>query len=289
MTDEQSASLWHRMWPFALLCVLASVFWLLLDRYPEINFTLGSDAAACGLLAILSLALMLFSRGLAITPSQALRGAIAGALVLAGPAVGTFLHASTLDPGSLAIALCLTPVVVGVAEGVTSDIGLSNEALWPGLAAAVGLLLVLPSPSIADWHNDAAMVLAPILTGIGCVLLRRNAASAIASATAGFAGAAIVFAIGAGAGAAMQHARPQVSVTAVAIDAALSLLALTALSRLAAEQYAARYALVPLLILVQGPLMLHSLVTWRSVVCAALLLAAAIKLLRSNSLEKVTS
>jgi hypothetical protein len=289
MAGQQSTSLWHRMWPFALLCVLASMFWLLLDRYPEINFTLGSDAAACGLLASLALALILFSQRPAITPSQALRDAIAGALVLAGPAVGTFVHASTLDPGSLAIALCLTPVVVGVAEGVTNDIGLSNEALWPGLAAAVGLLLVLPSPSIADWRNDAAMVLAPILTGIGCVLLRRNAVSASARATAAFAGAAMVFAIGTGAGAAMQRARPHVSMAAVAIDATLSLLALTALSRLAAQQYAARYALVPLLILLQGPLLLHSLVTWRSVVCAVLLLAAAVKLLRSNSLEKVTS
>jgi len=292
MTDEQSASLWHRMWPFALLCVLASVFWLLLDRYPEINFTLGSDAAACGLLAILSLALMLFSRGPAITPSQALRGAIAGALILAGPTVGTFLHASTLDPGSLAIALCLTPVVVGVAEAVTSDVGLSNDALWPGLAAAGGLLLVLPSPYLGDWRNDAAMILAPVVTGIGCVLFRRGAAPALPRATAGFAGAAAVFALAAGIEAAVLHVRPQVSLAATAIDAILSLLTLFALGRLTAGQYAARYVLVPLLLLLQGPLLLHALlplITWRNAVCAVLLLAAAIKLLRSNSLEKVTS
>ena len=289
METRQDRSLWHRIWPFALLCGLASLFWLLLDRYPDINFTLASDSVACASLAIPAIAYMLVMRRPAITPSLALRGAFAGALVIAGPAVGTFLHASTLDPGSLAIALCLTPVVVGVVETVTTNIELSNEALWPGLAAAVGLLLVLPSPSIADWRNDASMVLAPILTGIGCVLFRRNVASAIARATAGFVGAAIVFAIGAGVGAAVQHARPQISLAAATVDTVLNLLALTALSRLAAPQYVSRYALVPLLILLQGPLLLHSLVTWRSVACAALLLTATIKLLRSNPFEKVTS
>ena len=292
MTSKQSTMLWRRMWPFALLCVLASMFWLLLDRYPEIDFTLASDAAACGFLAILALVAVLLLRRTVISRSQAMQSAIAGALVLAGPAAGSFLHASTLNPSSLAIALCLTPVVVGVAEAVTSDVGLSNDALWPGLAAAAGLLLVLPSPYLGDWRSDAAMVLAPILTGIGCVLFQRGAAPAILRATAGFAGAAMVFALGAGIEAAVLHVRPQVSLAATAIDAALSLLTLTALSRITARQYAARYVLVPLLLLLQGPLLLHTLIpliTWRNAVCAALLLAAAIKLLRSNALEKVIS
>ena len=292
MADKQNASSWHRMWPFALLCVLASMFWLLLDRYPEIHVTLCSDAAACGCFAILGLIAMLLSRRAAISSSQAIQNAIAGVLVLAGPTAGSFLHASSLNPSSLAIALCLTPVVVSVAESVTSDTGLSNDALWPGLAAAAGLLLVLPSPFLGDWRNDAAMVLAPVLTGIGCVLFRRDSAPVIQRATAGFAGAAIVFALAAGIDAAVLHTRPEVSLAATAIDAVLSLLALFALGRLAARQYAARYVLVPLLLLLQGPLLLHTLiplVTWRNAVCAVLLLSAAIKLLRSNSVEKVTS
>jgi hypothetical protein len=292
MTSKQSTLLWRRMWPFALLCVLASMFWLLLDRYPEIDFTLASDAAACGFLAVVALVAVLLSRRMAISPSQALQSAIAGALVLAGPTAGSFLHASTLNPSSLAIALCLTPVVVGVAEAVTSDVGLSNDALWPGLAAAAGLLLVLPSPYLGDWRSDAAMVLAPILTGIGCVFFRRGAAPALSRTTAGFAGAAMLFMLAAGIEATALHTRPQISFAATAIDAILSLLTLFALGRITAGQYTARYLLVPFLLLLQGPLLLHTLlplITWRNAVCAALLLAAAIKLLRSNSLEKVTS
>jgi len=292
MTSKQSTLLWRRMWPFALLCVLASVFWLMLDRYSEIDFTLASDAAACGFLAILALVAVLLLRRTVISRSQAMQSAIAGALVLAGPTAGSFLHASTLNPSSLAIALCLTPVVVGVAEAVTSEVGLSNDALWPGLAAAAGLLLVLPSPYLGDWRNDVAMVLAPILTGIGCVLFRRGQTPAITRETAGFAGAAAVFALATGIEAAALHTHPQISLAAMAIDAILSLLTLFALSRITAGQYAARYVLVPLLLLLQGPLLLHTLIpliTWRNAVCAALLLAAAIKLLRSNALEKVTS
>ena len=125
-----------------------------------------------------------------------------------------------------------------------------------------------------------------------CVLFRRGAAPAIARATAGFAGAAAVFALAAGIEARMLAVRPQFSIAATVIDAVLSLLTLTALSRLAPRQYAARYALVPLLILLQGPLLLHTLlplITWRNALCAGLLLAAAIKLLCLNPVEKVTS
>ena len=289
MADEQKASLWHRAWPFALLCALASLFWIFLDRYPDISFTLASDALACGLLAALALASTYLLRRSAILSLQPTRSAFAGALVIAGPAAGTFLHASTLDSGSLAIALCLTPVVVGVAEAVSNNVELSNEALWPGIAAAAGLLLVLPVPSLADWRNDAALVLAPVLSGIGCVLFRSTGGTALARAAAGFAGAAVAFVAGAGVEAILQHTRPQVSLAAVGIDAVLFLLTLAALSRLAALQYTARYALVPLLILLQGPLLLHSLITWRSVVCALLLVAAAAQLLRFGPAEKVTS
>jgi len=285
LLEPHNTKHWHRSWPLALLCLLASTVWLLLDRYPQITFTLPSDTIACIIAAIIALAVA--SRTARPTLTETLRCAFAGALVLAGPSAGTFLQASSLDAGSLTIALTLTPVVIGVTESVLGNDELSADHLWPGLTAAVALLLLLPAPSVSDPRSDAAMLLAPILTGIGCVLFRRSTVAAVWKAVSGFAGATLIFGLGTFLESLPQRTLPPISPAALAIDTLLFALAILALSRLTASQYAARYAVVPLLILLQGPLLLHSLVTWRSVACAVLLLAAAIALLRSSPSEKV--
>jgi len=272
----------------ALLCLLGSTIWLLLDRYPQIAFSLSSDAIACSLVAAFSFGVAIASRTARPALAEILRYAFAGALVLAGPAAGSFLHASSLDAGSLAVALALTPVVIAVVESVIGNDELSAEHLWPGLTAAVALLLVLPAPSLSDPRNDLAMALAPILAGLGCVLFRRGEIAAAWRVSAGIAGATLVFGLGALGDGLVQRAFPAISPAAVTIDALLFMLAIIALSRLSPSQYAARYAVVPLLILLQGPLLLHSPVTWRSVACAVLLLAPTIAQLRSGVLEKVS-
>ena len=287
MVKPHNAQTWHQAWPFAILCLLASTVWLLVNRYPEITFTPASDALGCTIAAIVTLAATL--RTARPSLPETLRCGFAGALVLVGSSAGIFLHAPSVDGGSLAIALSLTPVVIVVTNSALGNEEFSSNRLWPGLAAAVALLLVLPAPSVSDLHNDAALVLAPILTGVGCVLFRRSTVTAAWKAVSGFAGAALIFGLGAFVDSFPQRTLPQISPAALAIDTLLFALAIVALSRLTATQYAARYAVVPLIILLQGPLLLHLMFTWRTVACMALLLAAAIALLRSGTSEKVST
>lgn len=279
---------WYRTWPFAILCLLASTIWLLLDRYPQITFNSSSDAIACAVAAAFSLGMAVASRTPRPELAEMLHYAFAGALVLAGPAAGTFLHVPFVSPGGLAIALALTPVVIAVAGSAFGNDEFSADHLWPGLAAAVALLLMLPMPSLLDPRGDLALILAPILTGIGCVLFGRGEMSSAWKISVGFTGATLVFGLAALGNIVAQRALPAISPAAVAIDALLFALTLVALNRLTASQYASRYALVPLLLLLQGPLLLHAWITWRSAGCAILLLAAAIAMLRSGSSEKVT-
>jgi hypothetical protein len=193
------------------------------------------------------------------------------------------LQAPSLNPANLVLALALTPVVIAVAEAAfgSSEDGLSAAGLWPGLAALVGLLLVLPEPSFSSPLNDVVLLMAPVLTGVGCVLFRRSAAPATGtwSSTAAFASAGFVFGIAATAQSLRQHAIPSLEPAAIAIDFVLALLAILALQRLTASQYTARYVLVPLAILLQGLVLLHSVTTARSVACGVFLAGAAVSLL----------
>jgi hypothetical protein len=287
LAKPHNAQTWHQAWPFAILCLLASTVWLLVNRYPQITFTPSSDALGCTIAAIVALAATL--RTARPSLPETLRCGFAGALVLAGSSAGIFLHAPSIDGGSLAIALSLTPVVIVVTKSALGTEEFSSNHLWPGLAAAVALLLVLPAPSVSDLRNNAALVIAPILTGVGCVLFRRSTVTAAWKAVSGFAGAALIFGLGALVEGLPQRTLPPVSPAALAIDTLLFALAILSLNRLTASQYAARYAVVPLIILLQGPLLLHLMVTWRNIACAALLLAAAITLLRSGPSEKVST
>ena len=219
---------------------------------------------------------------------ETLRCGFAGTLVLAGSSAGIFFHASSVEGGSLAIALSLTPVVIVVTESALGNEELSSSRLWPGLAAAIALLLVLPVPSVTNLSSDAALALAPILTGVGCVLFRRSRVTVAWKAASGFTGATVLFGLGTLAESLSQRTFPKISPAALAIDTLLFVLAILALNRLTASQYASHYALAPLLILLQGPLLLHLVVTWRSVACAVLLVSSAIALLRSGSSEKVS-
>jgi len=275
LANRQSARLWRKTWPFALLCLLSSTVWLLLDRYPQITFSLASDAIACSLAAVFAIGVTLASRKPHGAWAGLLKPAIGGGLVIAGPAVGAFLHVP-INAGSLMIALALTPVVVAVVEGE-----LSAGGLWPGLMATVGLLLVLPEPSLSYWGADLAMLLAPVLTGVGCVVFR-GAKPDTWRVSGGLLGGVVVFGLGAMVEGVTRHGLPAVSVAAVAIDVPLFVLSFVALRRLRASQYVARYALVPLLILIQGAWLLWPIVTWRSVICAGLLLVAGVGMFRSR-------
>lgn len=287
MAERTQTSWWHPWWPFALLCLAASSKWLITDNWPQAGSTLASETVACELAAGLSFVLALKNRCRRPSEPTFFSAALGGVLVLVGPVLGILLQVPSLSPASLVLALTLTPVVTVVAEAAlgSAEYGLSTAGLWPGLVALVGLLLVLPEPSFSNPLNDAVLLLTPLLTGVGCVLFRSSATptSVTWNSAAAFASAGFVFGIGAAAQSIRQRAIPALVPAAIAIDFALALLTLLALQRLTASQYTARYVLVPLAILLQGLLLLHSVITVRSVACGVLLTGAAVSLLLSRS------
>jgi len=287
MAKRYPTSWWHPWWPFALLCLAASSEWLITDNWPQAGSTLASETVACALAAGLSIGLALKNRCGRPSEASFFSAALGGVLVLVGPALGILLQVPSLSPAGLVLALSLTPVVTVVAEAAfgSTEHGLSTASLWPGLAALVGLLLVLPEPSFSNLLNDVVLLLAPLLTGVGCVLFRRSVSptSVRWSSIAAFASAGLVFGIAAATQSLRQHAIPALAPAAIAIDLALALLTILALQRLTASQYTARYVLVPLAILLQGLLLLHSITTARSVACGILLAGAAASLLLSRS------
>ena len=287
MAKDHRASLWHQWWPFVLLCLAASSEWLITDNWPQDASTLATETIACGLAAGVSFGLSLRNRSRRPSEASFFSAALGGVLVLAGPALGILLQVPSLSPASLVLALTLTPVVTAVAEAAfgSRDDGLSAAGLWPGLASLVGLLLVLPEPSFSNPLNNVVLVLAPLLTGVGCVLFRRSVAPASGpwSSAAAFASAGVVFGIAAATQSIRQRAIPALAPAAIAVDFVLTLLTILALQRLTASQYTARYVLVPLAILLQGFFLLHSVTTARSIACGVLLAGAAVSLLLSRS------
>jgi hypothetical protein len=282
-----NAKRFEKVWPFALLCLIGSTIWALLDRYPQISFTLGAYAVAS--VASGGIAYCFARRTKRSSFEILLVPAFGGALVLIGPTIGTFLGATALGASGLTIALALTPVVIAVALPAFTDGQFSLNRLWPGIVAAAALLVAVPVPSTVDWRSDASMILAPLLTGIGCVLYVRSSAPSLWKATDSLALAAFFFAVGALTQSLARHAAFSVSLPAAGIAAILFLLALLTLSRFTAMQYAARYTLVPLVLLVEGPLLLsRSLFTWRVLLCVMLLLLATVALLRTHAEENVS-
>jgi drug/metabolite transporter (DMT)-like permease len=229
---------WQRWWPFVALVVAAACRWLLVAARPEAESSAGSRALGCAWAAMLVLVLGRAPLGAV----KDWRGLIAGAMMLGGPAVG--LLAAGMDAGSLTIALALTPVVVAVAAAALGD-GSDGMAgrLWPGLAAVAGLLLVLTQPNVSHLRSNVLLVLSPVLTGVGAALFCASRGRRIASALVG---AATVLLLGWG------WLRGTVSVVAVACDGLLALLGVLAVSRLGATRWSAQFALVPLLIVLEG-------------------------------------
>jgi drug/metabolite transporter (DMT)-like permease len=230
---------------------------------------------------------MLLRRGPArVSLRRSWRGLLAGSLLLCGPQVGLLLQAHALDAGGLTIALALTPVVITVAAaalGTGAGDGITGR-LWPGLAAVSGLLLVLVEPNLSNVRNDVALALAPVLTGTGAALFgdwqARKGSPSRWNATTALTGATLVFALAwwlpylAGARGALR-----VSVVAIACDGILALLSVHALLGLGATRWAAQFALLPLLILLESVVLMRLALTPRWLVGGALLVFASLSLL----------
>lgn len=276
-TEWRSA--WHLWWPLALLCLLQGSRWILSDALPGSRTTFSSAAVGCGSAALLYLLILRPPIVWRDSEKAITRSAIAGAMLIAGPMVA-LLRPGLLTAASLTMALALTPVVLAVAEAATHH---SSESvagrLWPGLAAIAGLLLLLQQPSLANPALDLLLVLAPLLSGCGAVLFASSQPTGWRLPAALLGGCAVL-----ALGAFVNHLThlggwPDMPGLAAGLDAAEALLSLLALSRLSAARWSAQFALVPLLVVVEGILLLHSSIPPRMIIGLLLLAAASVALM----------
>ena len=266
-----------------LLLAVAASRWVVADAHPEAGPSLASAALGCGWAALVFV--VVSPRITRPSKSKMAITLLAGALLLSGPAVGLLVGAHDLSAGALTIALALTPVAVAI--GLSSfGSGAAGEVagrIWPGLAAVTGLLLVLVQPDLSDARNDVALLLAPTLTGLGGALFctratEPGAAHQHASAVA-LLGAALVFLVATAATAIVAHQRPSLSMPAIAYEGVLALLSLLSLGRLGATRWSSQFTWLPLLILLEGIVLVRPPVTVRWVAGLALLAIASVYLL----------
>jgi drug/metabolite transporter (DMT)-like permease len=254
--------------------------WMVTEAHPDAEPTLSSLAMGCGWAALVSL--MLLRRSPArISIRNSWLGLLAGALVFGGPAVGALVQAHDLESSALTIALALTPVVVGIAAAALGAGNLDGAAgrIWPGLAAAGGLLLILVEPSLHNPRTDLALALAPVLTGVGAALFCQRGGATKWRATTALLGGTILFAVALIAESITTHTRPTVSLLAMSCDGVLSLLGIYALQRIEATRWSAQFTLLPLLVTLEGIAMIRPHIDLRWLAGLGLLALASLYLL----------
>lgn len=256
---------------------MAASRWLVADVHPEAAPSLASAALGCGWAALLAFTLLGRSAPPA-SKANALRSLLAGALFLGGPAIGLVINARALNAAALTMALALTPVAVAIGAAAIS-VGRSQAVagrIWPGLAAVTGLLLILVQPDLGNTTTDIALFLAPTLTGLGAALYdsadHPPAANALIGGSALFAFATLATSL-------MGGHRPSFSLLAIVYEGILALLSVLALSRLGAMRWSSQFTWLPLLVLIEGIILVRPPATTRAVVGLLLLALASVYLL----------
>jgi hypothetical protein len=184
------------------------------------------------------------------------------------------------------MALALTPVVIAVVESATRhDSETLAGRLWPGLATVAGLLLLLAEPSLTNPGEDILLVLTPLLTGVGAVVFCSSRDSAW-RVPAALLGASAALAVGALVNVATHSGGLyDMAGLAAGFDALEALLSIVAISRLSATRWSAQFALVPLLVLIEGLALMPTSIHGRMIVGLLLLAIAAVALLIPPSEE----
>jgi hypothetical protein len=200
-------------------------------------------------------------------------------MLITGPLIA-LLYARAIPAASLTMALALTPVVVAVCEAAARNTSQTLAGrLWPGLATIAGLLLLLTQPSLSNPGEDLVLALTPLLTGCGAVLFC-SARKSIWRLPAGLLGACAVLGLGAAINlVAHTGGWPDMAGLAAGFDALEALLALIALGRLSSTRWSAQFAIVPLLVLLEGVALMPSSIPARMIVGLLLLAFAAVALL----------
>jgi len=147
---------------------------------------------------------------------------------------------------------------------------------------------VLVTPSLSDVRSDVVLGLTPVLTGVGGALFWAQGGAMAWRMRMALVGAMALFLVAAAVGWAV-GGRPAVSVVAVAWDGVLALLSVVALARLGATRWAAQFVLLPLLILLEGIVLVRPAMSARWGIGLALLAVAGVYLLLQREDEAETT
>ena len=274
-----------RWWPFLLLLLVGASRWAVSAARPDAASTLTSQTLGCAWATLLAFALLLPKQRLATPrpkPSRAatLRWFFAGAMLFGGPAIGLLVPGRDLDSSALTIALALTPIIIAIASGALgneSSEGIAGR-IWPSLAAVSGLLLVLVQPSL-DLRTDLLLLLAPVLTGLGAVLFCTDHSRSVSRITSALLGACALFALALATSRFLTGTRLTFSLLAIACDGIVALLGIATLSRLGATRWSSQFTWVPLLIILEGIVLVRPRLTAHWFTGLALLILAGVYLL----------
>ena len=279
---------WSAWWPFALLCLLAATRWALNATLPTSGTTLLSASTGCAAAALVAFIFQRAIRGSDGHPINP-RTLLGGALLLAGPFFSLLLTGHGISPNSLTLALALVPIVAAIAEIALGNTppGSFAARTWPALAAITGLLLLIPQPNLSNPVTDAALLLAPLATGIGAAIFahsnaRRNPSalgSTLSAAALLFAAAWLIQFL-------LHHTTAHLSPLAALLDAVTALLTLFALSRIGLPRWSAQFALVPLMVILQGFVLLRPPIDAYNSAGLALLTLGCVFLLLPQPSEK---
>jgi hypothetical protein len=210
-------------------------------------------------------------------------------MLFGGPAIGLLLPGRELDSSALTIALALTPIIIAIASsalGTESSEGIAGR-IWPALAAVAGLLLLLVQPSLEDPRTDLLLLLAPLLSGVGAALFRTDHSRIIPRISTALLGGCAMFAIAVLASR-LTGARPTFSLLATACDGLVALLGIAALARLGPTRWSSQFTWVPLLIILEGIVMVRPRLTAHWFTGLMLLIVAGVYLLLPPGDESAT-
>jgi drug/metabolite transporter (DMT)-like permease len=266
---------------------------MLTEAYPTSATSLLSASAGCAAAALLLLLVARISYReaciLYLASHRQPRILLGGALLLCGPFLALLLTGQGINSNSLTLALALVPVVAGVTQTALGDAapGSFATSTWPALAAITGLLLLIPQPSFANPVTDATLLLAPLTTGIGAALFTTSRSSrnrpTFASALLA---AALLFAAAWSIQFLLHRTTAHFTPLAALLDAATALLTLLSLSRIGLTVWSAQFTLVPLIIILQGFVLLRPRINVYNSAGLSLLLLGCIFLLLPQPSEK---
>jgi hypothetical protein len=211
-------------------------------------------------------------------------------MLFGGPAIGLLLPGHDLDSIALTIALALTPIIIAIASsalGTESSEGIAGR-IWPSLAAVAGLLLVLVQPNLGDLRTDLLLLLAPVLTGLGAVLFCTDHSGSVPRTSSALLGATALSAIALATSRLVTGVHLSFSLLAIACDGIVALLGIATLSRLGSTRWSAQFTWVPLLIILEGIVLVHPRLTAHWFTGLILLIVAGVYLLLPPSDEAAT-